>query len=216
MSDPTRHRIKFALRGEREPKEYSVQEFTAATGVVYLPELEFQDRKTYEAVRRKCANALQKGVVGEQSRWLGTLHAEEIRDHVVADVSIRWIDETFGYGLFAETDIQVGEYIGEYTGVVRRCNLLVDKINEYCFSYPTSAMSFKKYIIDARDKGNELRFANHSDQNNCESMGVWYGDILHIILRAIREIPAGNQLTYDYSVFYWFSRPRQPIPPKTI
>ena len=212
--DSPPHLIKFAPRGRRQISTYTADEFKAATGVTYLPALQFQDSKTYDAVRKKCARALDNGAISAQSRWLGTLHAEEIRNHSVADVAIRWIDETFGYGLFAEQDIEPGQYIGEYTGLVRRCNLIIDKINEYCFSYPTSAMSFQKHIIDARDQGNEMRYANHSDQHNCESMGVWCDDILHIIIRAIRQIPAGYQLTYDYSGFYWFTRPRAPIPPE--
>ena len=216
MQDAHQHLIKLALRGQNEIKEYTVEEFQAATGVIYLPALEFQDQETFEAVRKKCARAIKKKSVGAQSRWLGTLHAQDIRDHSVADVSIRWIDETFGYGLFAEQNIPAGQYIGEYTGLVRKCNLIIDKINEYCFAYPTNAMSFQKHIIDAHDKGNEMRYANHSDQNNCESMGVLCDQLLHIIIRSIREIPAGSQLTYDYSGFYWLSKPRRPVPPATL
>jgi hypothetical protein len=212
MFDPAPHVIKFAPRGQNEIKEYTIQEFETATGLKYLPALEFQNQETFEAVRKKCARAIKKGTVWAQSRWLGTLHAHEIRNHAIANVSIRWIDETFGYGLFAEEDIATGQYIGEYTGLVRKCNLIFDRINEYCFAYPTNAMSFQKHIIDARDQGNEMRYANHSDQNNCESMGVLCDEILHIIIRAIRDVPAGLQLTYDYSGFYWLSRPRRPIP----
>jgi len=216
MSPIVPHIIKFAPRGQKEIQEYTVEEFQNVTGIQYLPALEFQDEKTFEAVRKKCASALERGIVGSQSRWLGTLHAQEIRNHSVANVSIRWIDETFGHGLFAEQDINTGEYIGEYTGQVRKCNLIFDRINEYCFSYPTSAMSFQKHIIDAKARGNEMRFANHSERNNCESMGVWCDDIFHIIIRAIKEISAGSQITYDYSGFYWLSKPRTPIPPERL
>ena len=216
MPQPVPHLIKFAPRGQQEIKNYTVEEFHAATGVTYLPALEFETENTFEAVRKKCARALKKGSVPDQSKWLGTLHMEELHKHSVADVSIRWINETFGYGLFAEQDIPTGQFIGEYTGIVRKCNLIFDRINEYCFAYPTNAMSFQKHIIDARDQGNETRYANHSDQNNCESMGVWSDGILHIIIRTIREIPAGTQVTYDYSGFYWLRKPRHLIPPERI
>jgi uncharacterized protein len=216
MSNLVPHLIKFAPRGQSEIKQYTVQEFQTATGVTYLPALEFEDLPTLEAVRKKCARAVEKGTVGRQSRWLGVLHAEEIRNNFVADVSIRWIDETFGYGLFAEQDLSTGQYIGEYTGVVRKCNLIIERINEYCFAYPTNAMSFQKHIIDACEKGNETRYANHSDDNNCESMGVWCDGIFHIIIRAIRDISAGSQLTYDYSGLYWLSQSEILIPPERL
>jgi SET domain-containing protein len=144
---------------------------------------------------------------------LGILHAEELKNHTIADVSIQWVDGTIGYGLFAEKDLSAGDFIGEYAGVVRKINMIYGTINmiygtinEYCFAYPTAALSFRKHIIDARHKGNEIRYANHSDTPNCESMGVVFGEILHIILRAIQDIPANEEITYDYSGYYWLTK----------
>ena len=196
------HFIKFARRGDPEIKIYSVKEFMAATGLVYLSELEFQDEEVLERIRMQCAHALAIGSIGKDSRWLGALHAEKMRNHSIADVSIRWIDETIGYGLFAEKDIAAWEYIGEYTGLVRRLNLIFANINEYCFGYPTSAMSFRKHIIDALNHGNEIRYINHSESPNSESMGVLFDNILHIIVRAVQDIPASTEIVYDYTGNY--------------
>ena len=204
------HLIKFARKGESEIKEYTVQEFQTATGHIYLPALEFESETIHERIKAQCAHALKVGSVGTESRWLGALHTRELKSHSVADVSIRWIDETFGYGLFAEKDLAAGDFIGEYTGVVRKCPLIFATLNPYCFAYPTSALTFKKHMIDAGQKGNEMRYANHSDLPNAESMGVLFEEILHIIIRAIQDIPAHSQITYDYSGFYWLSKKWRP------
>ncbi|MCI0415114.1 SET domain-containing protein-lysine N-methyltransferase [bacterium] len=196
------HFIKFAGRGENEIKVYTIEQFMAATGIVYLWELEFQDEKVAERIRMQCSHALETGSIGTDSRWLGALHAKEIESHYIADVSIRWIDETIGYGLFAEKDIAAWEYIGEYTGLVRKLNLIFGNINEYCFGYPTSAFSYRKHVIDALNQGNEIRYANHSESPNSESMGVLFDNILHIIVRAIKDIPASTEIVYDYTGSY--------------
>ena len=202
-------RIKFACRGAKEIQIYSPEDFQIATGLTYLCDLEYQDEKTQERIRKQCADALKKGYIGSESRWLGAFHAADIRNHHMADVSIRWIDETLGYGLFSEKDIQPSEFIGEYTGVVRRQRLF-GRENDYCFAYPTSAKYFVKHVIDDQDKGNEIRFINHSNTPNSEAMGVLCDGVLHIIVRAIQHIQSSAQITYDYSDFYWVGRSRVP------
>ncbi|MFT4551891.1 MAG: hypothetical protein ACI9S8_000512 [Chlamydiales bacterium] len=210
------HIIKFAKRGESEIKKYSPEDFAEAAEHIYLPGLEFIDEKTFEIVKKQCAHAKEVGFVDEESLWLGALHSKQIKQQYVADVSIQWIDDTLGYGLFAEKDIKAWEYIGEYTGVVRKRNLIFRNVNDYCFSYPTSVLNFRKNTIDAQDKGNELRYANHSDFPNSESNAVLCDDILHIIIRAIRDIPAGTQITYNYTDVYWQSRTRVPNQTETL
>jgi hypothetical protein len=195
--------IKFVRRGENEIKFYTVEEFMAVTGLIYLSELEFQDEEVRERIQMQCFHALEIGTIGKDSRWLGALHAREIESHTIADVSIRWIDETIGYGLFAEKDIAAWEYIGEYTGLVRRLNLIFGNINEYCFGYPTSAMSFRKHVIDALHHGNEIRYINHNRESpNSESMAVLFDNIIHVIVRATKNIPASTEIVYDYTGSY--------------
>ena len=191
--------IKFAAKGQEHFRELTVEEFRTATGVQYAPELQFENENVLKNVRQQCSRAMEMGTITAQSQWLGTLHAEQLRNHFVADVSIHWIDETIGYGLFAEKEIQPGEFIGEYTGMVRRRTFLSDNINEYCFRYPAFVFSFKKHMIDARDWGNELSFGNHSETPNSETMGVWCDGLMHIIIRAIQVIPPSTEITYDYT-----------------
>lgn len=214
------HVIRLARQGENETKEYSVQDFEKLMGHAYLPTLEFQDERTFHRIRKQCAHASRKGYVKPERKWLGTLHAEELRKHYIPDVSIRWIDDTLGYGLFAEKEIKAWEFVGEYAGVLRRRYPIFGNINDYCFLYPTHVFYMGKHMIDGQDKGNEIRYANHSDDPNCESISIFSDGLFHIILRAVKNIPPHTQITYDYSARYWKSRPRVPnqpsIPPPGI
>jgi len=201
--------IRFAGPGEKEKKEYSIKDFERFANFTYLPGLEFQDEKTFRRIRKQCSHVLRKELIDGERKWLGAFHAAKIKSHYVANLSIRWIDETLGYGLFAEESIKASEYIGEYTGVVRRRRYFSNK-NDYSFLYPTSFFYLRKHIIDGKDQGNEIRYANHSDDPNCEAISVVCDDLFHIILRAVTDIPAHTQITYDYSRRFWKYKRRVP------
>ncbi|MCI0443213.1 SET domain-containing protein-lysine N-methyltransferase [bacterium] len=204
------HLIKFVRRGEHEINEFSADEFSRSMGIEYLPRLKFQNDKILLRITKHCMRASDKDYIHSKRKWLGALYAEQIRSATMADVSIRWIDDTLEYGLFAEKDMIAWEFIGEYTGVVRRHYPIFNKINDYCFLYPTSRYFFGKYFIDGEKCGNEIRYANHSDRPNSESTGIFSDGMFHMILRAIKDIPAGAQITYDYGDRYWKNRPRIP------
>ncbi len=204
------HFIKFSRRGEHEIQEYRAAEFSRSTGIEYLQRLKFQNDAIFQRITKYCIRASDKDYIRSKRKWLGALYAEQIRSAHMADVSIRWMDDTLEYGLFAEKDISAWEFIGEYTGVVRRHYPIFNKINDYCFLYPTSRYFFGKYFIDGEKCGNEIRYANHSDRPNCESTGIFCDGMFHMILRATKDIPAGKQITYDYGDRYWKNRPRIP------
>lgn len=206
------HKIQFLAPGEKTIEKFSLKQFEQITRLQYLQQLEFKDQKTFKEVQTQCLKALNSSLIDEEHQWLGIFHAEQIQQNYIANVSIRWINEEIGYGLFAENHIKAWEFLGEYTGVVRKRNHFFRNINDYCFSYPTSVLYFKKHTIDAENKGNEMRYANHSDIPNSESISVLHNGILHVIIRAIKDIPLGQQITYDYTDIYWQSRIKIPNP----
>jgi SET domain-containing protein len=189
-------------------KELTIEQFRQETEVDYLPELKFQNEKIFYRIKDQCSYASKNGYIDSKRKWLGALYADQIRSHYVADVSIRWIDETLEYGLFAEEDFGPGDFIGEYTGVVKRHYPIFGKMSDYCFLYPTSRYFFGKHLIEAQHNGNEIRYANHSDDPNCEAAGIFVDEMFHMILRSIAKIPVGTQITYDYGARYWKSRSR--------
>ena len=101
-----------------------------------------------------------------------------------------------GLGGFAIRDIPKGTRIIEYTGE-RVNNAEADRRydedgieDHHTFLFILSSRT----CVDAAFDGNEARFINHSCDPNCET-GIWSS---RIWISAVRRIPAGTELTYDY------------------
>lgn len=200
------NRIKIALTPEEAPREISISRFEELFEIRYLPHLAFADWEVEQWMRKKCAWARRKGRIKQLNLWLGTLHGTQIEKAEIPDITIRWIGDHMGYGVFTNRPLKKWEYIGEYTGILRRRTLLFPNINDYCFMYPQEWISLKAFTIDGQKQGNYTRFINHGDHPNCESVAVYHDGIFHIIFRATQEIPAGSELTYDYGSVYWSRR----------
>ncbi len=107
-----------------------------------------------------------------------------------------------GLGLFATALIEKGALIIEYRGH-RIANALAKRLeargNRYMFELNS------RWTLNGSNRRNIARYANHSCRPNAES------DIVRgkVILRAIREIGAGEEITYDYGEEYFelFLRP---------
>ncbi|XP_071439573.1 histone-lysine N-methyltransferase trithorax isoform X2 [Hetaerina americana] len=105
-----------------------------------------------------------------------------------------------GRGLFCLKDIEAGEMVIEYSGEVIRSSLTDTREKTYeakgmgCYMFRIDEQT----VVDATMRGNAARFINHSCEPNCYSRVV---DILgkkHILIFALRRIPRGEELTYDY------------------
>ena len=100
-----------------------------------------------------------------------------------------------GLGAFARTDIpkrtKIIEYVGEKIGNAeadRRYDAAMKRHHTFLFILNT------RTCVDAAFEGNESRFLNHSCNPNCEAI-ITRG---HIWIEAIKAIPAGTELVYDY------------------
>jgi len=101
-----------------------------------------------------------------------------------------------GLGAFAARDIpkdtRIIEYVGERIGNAeadRRYNDAAMK-RHHTFLFILN----DRVCLDAAFEGNESRFLNHSCAPNVEAV-ITRG---HIYLEAIKKIPAGTELVYDY------------------
>lgn len=58
------------------------------------------------------------------------------------------------------------------------------------------------YVIDGEHKGGVTRFINHSCDPNCRQYAVSYNKhdwfVYELAFFAVRDIPAGEELTFDY------------------
>lgn len=205
--------IKIALTSDEPARDVTPARFEELFEVRYMPHLEFANWEVERWVRRLCAHSHRKGHIGQLALWLGKLHGKQLEQGAVPDLTIRWIDESIGYGAFTNRPLKKWEFIGEYTGILRRRRLIFPDINDYCFMYPRESFSFKAFTIDSDKQGSLTRFINHSDYPNCESVSVFHGGIFHIIFRATQEIPAGTELKYDYGDIYWSRRKKLPEEP---
>ena len=101
-----------------------------------------------------------------------------------------------GRGVFALTKIRKGERVIEYTGE-RVSHDEADR--RYPADDSTHTMLFivdDNIVIDATRIGSSARWINHSCRPNCESVD----DEGRIYIEAVRDIPPGEELTYDYNL----------------
>ena len=101
-----------------------------------------------------------------------------------------------GTGAFATRTIKKGTRIIEYVGQ-RISWRTADKRydDEKMNRHHTFLFTIDdKTVIDAAVKGNDARFINHSCAPNCEAIN----ERKRIFIEAIKTIPAGTELVYDY------------------
>jgi SET domain-containing protein len=102
-----------------------------------------------------------------------------------------------GVGAFATRLIKKGTRIIEYTGE-RISNAEADRRydEDKMASHHTFLFTLnKRTVVDAAVGGNESRFINHSCAPNCEAV---IEDGRRIYIEAIKDIPPGVELLYDY------------------
>lgn len=103
-----------------------------------------------------------------------------------------------GRGLFARTPYGPGELVGEYRGRIIDASAEIDTSSAWD-SDPAYTLLFAiddNLMIDAGVKGNSIRFINHSCDPNCET--TLEDD--RVFVHARRQIPPGEELTYDYNL----------------
>ncbi|XP_035285794.1 histone-lysine N-methyltransferase 2A-like isoform X1 [Anguilla anguilla] len=105
-----------------------------------------------------------------------------------------------GRGLFCKRNIDAGEMVIEYAGMVIRA-VLTDKREKYYDSKGIGCYMFRIDdfdVVDATMHGNAARFINHSCEPNCYSRVINVEGQKHIVIFALRKIYRGEELTYDY------------------
>jgi uncharacterized protein len=103
-----------------------------------------------------------------------------------------------GLGVFALAPIARGTRIIEYLGE-RISHAEADRRYEHKARQDNHTFLFVadgRTVIDAGVGGNAARFVNHACEPNCES--VIEGS--RVFIDALRDIGAGEELTYDYQI----------------
>jgi hypothetical protein len=111
---------------------------------------------------------------------------------------------TTGLGLFATAPIRRGAFIVEYSG--ERIPTRDARARERTFRARYMFEINSRWTVDGSPRTNVGRYANHSCRPNAES-ALRRGKV---ILRALRAIEPGEEITYDYGEEYFelFIKPK--------
>lgn len=188
-SEPSKRLFKVLLPSAHLMQKMDAEEFLRIMGVCYCEDLRFITIEQRKEVMAACSK-------------IDDLQRRKKQDVFFDHYSIFWLDSRLGFGLVAQSDCPQGGYIGEYTGMIRQASSLGPCVNDYCVFYPVSKIK-RRYILDARLFGNELRFVNHSRQANLKA--IWHIDrsLLRLFFVALRKIHRGEQFTIDYGETFW-------------
>ena len=106
--------------------------------------------------------------------------------------------EVHGNGVFAVQDLKADERLMEYTGEVISWKEALRR-HPHDPAQPNHTFYFHvddKHVIDGGVNGNDAKWINHSCAPNCEA-DEQDG---RIFIKALRDIPAGQELNYDYGL----------------
>ncbi len=185
---------------------FTISELEKKLSYRHLSLNEFESSSDEEEVKLNGLEKEKKGKIPLQAISLGKKFHKQILSSYIPNVSVHFVHPSIGHGLFAEELIKKGQYVGEYTGVVRRNDRrYFEPINNYCYEYPVPDDIGRNFVIDATH-GCLTRFINHSSKPNLKPIHVYWKGFYHLIFLALKEIKPGVQLSYDYGEPYWYIR----------
>ena len=108
-----------------------------------------------------------------------------------------------GWGLITQEPLMRGDLVLEYVGEVIDAKTKEKRLQEWTAEHPNDPnfyiMSLRdQWFIDARHEANLSRFINHSCEPNCVLTQINVGGFIRNGIFAIRDICAGEFLSYDY------------------
>lgn len=201
---------------KRVIKKLYEKDFESVFGVRFLPTLELQ---AAELKKHDITTDREYAVNPLLNQKLEKKFGHFIDQGYAIPMHIRWINKTVQYGVFTEIDLQPGDMVSEYTGIL--CRDEADEENGYIWDYPTviyqtipgkKRRKKIKYCVDALRAGNFARFINHT-QRKYQNVGIQIvprNNMWHVIYVAQKVIKKGQQLLTYYGTQYW--RDRQIVP----
>lgn len=150
----------------------------------------------------------------EEFETLNFDYKDKIEEAWMADVIITLVSSDVGYGLFAGADLNPGDLLAEYAGVVQPGeDLVLDPDNavrppegfetDYTWDYPDAWYEDLLFEVNGGKMGNELRYINHSFEANLAVEHTLINNRWVIFFVAQQFIKTGSQLTVDYGEEYW-------------
>ncbi|XP_044304600.1 histone-lysine N-methyltransferase ASH1L isoform X2 [Varanus komodoensis] len=137
---------------------------------------------------------------------------QRIQRHEWVQCLERFRAEEKGWGIRTKESLKAGQFIIEYLGEVvseqEFRNRMIEQYHNHSDHYCLNLDS--GMVIDSYRMGNEARFINHSCDPNCEMQKWSVNGVYRIGLYALKDMPAGTELTYDYN-FHSFNVEKQQL-----
>jgi hypothetical protein len=185
---------------------FSIQDLEKHLRFKYLSQISFENPIDRQEIRMSGLEKQASHQISLEATQLGSRFIQKIEEAYIPHVSIQWINDHAGYGLFAKEDLAQDSYAGEYTGIVRKNDRrYFEPLNNYCYEYPIPDEIGRSFVIDAT-QGNFTRFMNHSYHPNLKPIHAFYDGFYHLIFLSLCRIKKGDQLTYNYGQSYWYMR----------
>lgn len=184
--------------------------FETISSLGYASHPLFPTSQMLKAVLHQTQKTKEEDLIPTEKIWMGVYFDHELLVGIHPKVSVRWIDASLGFGVFAKENIAACTFIGEYTGELRKASSkeLHDKF--YCVRYPSWGTGKQRLVLDAEKKGNFTRLLNHSFKPNLGLQSVYWRGIPRMIFIALQDIEEGAQLTFDYGPIFWKEHKEKP------
>lgn len=197
----------------KKNKKYYHKDFKPVFKINYLKHNKITDKRLLRwNIKEDAEYSINPGLNDRLEEKYGSL----IDKGYHADMYVGWINNTVGYGAYAEQDIKKGDMVIEYVGIVEE-DTPFDEDNLYLWDYPTIMYKTKpgnkrrtkiKFCINAEKSGNMARFINHS-LRKYQNVGIQIvprKKYWHVIYVAKKDIKKGQQLLTYYGLEYWRDR----------
>jgi len=187
------------IRSKKYRTKAEIKQLFADLGLIYL------DANKIDPFFEKILDSYQKeyyAANAAMSDHYFQKYSSAIAKKQRAPVFVAWISDSVGWGIFAAADIARGDFIQEYVGV-----LIDDVDSKRDMSYAWNILKVPErnlLFIDPKHEGNEMRFGNHSDKPNIESvLAPGCDGRYHLCYVAKENIKEGQQLLVNYGPVYW-------------
>lgn len=122
---------------------------------------------------------------------------------------MKFISTKVGYGIYAAADIEPGQLIAEYVGIIydEQSYLSKTQNTKYCWNLqpPSLIKGSKKFYVDAIKYCNFTRIINHSYKPNVVPVPMHGPDGSRMLYVACERIKKDEQLLVNYGTGYWQS-----------
>ncbi|POM77459.1 Set domain containing hypothetical protein [Phytophthora palmivora] len=157
-----------------------------------------------------CDNAVAAVFCTPSSCKLGALCSNTPR---VRETLKLFNTERVGLSVYTTADMDVGDIVGEYTGELSEYDavvpgqppMAVKQNSGYTLLMHTKSVRKKFVYVDALRCGSIMRFISHSCDPNAAFVEVRNGVGVKVLVRMLKDVKAGAQITVHYGDETWFT-----------